>query len=225
MIRTRLSAIAARLPGHASRHSLGLFAEYDAAICRAQTPEARAWRGAQGWPRSAVLMGLGGGLARIAFAGNGGYEPCDREGVGTPAVIIPAWPGPAPGQPDELLDLVAWVPSTGALFTRCGLVDVISEEAIRASEPIGGDGGRPLRIFSSPAAWAAAATWDGPDSHGAHGVLVVRWDGVRAALGPLACTVPLVTDSVDTGRRLRAALEPPVTPRPSILVDEGRAAA
>ena len=200
--------------------TVDLFAELDASICLAQSDAARAWRTAQGWPRRATLMGLGGGLARIAFTGDGLYEPCDpeREGVGTPAIVIPVWPGPVPGFSDELADLVAWTPSNGAMFSRLGLTDVIGEEAIRASRPVAGDGGRPLKVFSSPTAWAAAATWDGPDSRGAHGVLVVRWEGVRAALGDLIGVVPFITDSIETGRRLRDALEQPAPRKARIMV-------
>lgn len=90
-------------------NGLALFAELDDAICRAHPPAARAWREAQGWPRSAALQGIGGGLARIAFTGDGLYEPLDREGTGTPAIIIPCWPGPAPGRPGDLVGCHRWL--------------------------------------------------------------------------------------------------------------------
>jgi hypothetical protein len=114
MIRTHIAAAVQRANDRAAqRHTIDLFAEFDASICRSGAPAAQAWREAKGWPRSAALQGIGGGLARIAFTSDGLYEPSDREGVGTPAIIIPCWAGEAPGRPDEPVDLLAWVPGGG----------------------------------------------------------------------------------------------------------------
>ncbi len=194
-----------------------LLAEYDAAICRAQTPEARAWRERQGWPRVAVLQGLGGGVARIACAGDGTYEPTDREGVGTPAILIPAWDGPAPGRRADLLDVIAWTPGNGQLIPRLGVADVIGAWAIHIAGRCMGES-RPLRVFSDPRRWAAAAQWDGEDSRGGHGVLIVNWAEARGSLWHLVGNAEFVADDLLTGRRLKNALQPPKLPAARILV-------
>jgi len=193
--------------------TIDLFDELDDAIARAQPSAARAWREAQGWPRSAALQGIGGGVARIEFCGGDLYQPADREGVGTPAIIIPCWPGPAPDHSDDLVDLLAWVPGAG-LFTRRGIADVLGEEAIRQSEPCMGIT-RPLRIFADPGAWARAHTWN---DRGDHGLVVIRWNRVRATLGHLGGAVEFVASDVATGRRLREALQPKAPAAPRILV-------
>jgi hypothetical protein len=184
--------------------SFDLFEEYDAAIRRAGSPEARAWR-EPFFPRSAVLMGLGGSLARINTDRSGRYEPTDEGGH--PAILCPIWEGPAPGRPEDLIDLVAWVPKTNRMFSRLGHAEVIGEYALLP--PIWD----PVRVFPDPGAWARAATWD---DNGGHGIVVVRWDRVWHRLGGLPS---IVVDDIALGQRLREALKPPPPPpAPRILV-------
>lgn len=192
-----------------------LFAELDDAIVRAQTPAARAWRQRMGWPRTAALQGVGGGVSRISVHPGGYYEP--NEDTGIPAIIIPCWPGPAPGYPDDIIDLLAWVPSSGNLYTRCGVADVLGEEAIYQAQPCMGKS-RPLVVFSDPGAWARAHTWD---DQGDHGIVVINWDRVAAAMGHLIGVTDIVAPDIATGQRLRDALRPPPPPRARILVAAG----
>jgi len=172
-----------------------------------------------GWPRSAALQGIGGGVARITVHPGGLYEPSEEGGV--PAIIIPCWPGQAPGQPEDLVDLLAWVPSSGNLYTRCGVADVLGEEAIRQAEPCMGMT-RPLTIFADPGSWARAHTWD---DRGDHGIVVINWQRARASLGHLTGITDFHVPDVLTGQRLREALKPPPPPRLRILVSAEEAEA
>ncbi|MGE5548419.1 MAG: hypothetical protein ACM33T_16055 [Solirubrobacterales bacterium] len=193
-----------------------LFAEYDDAIVRAQVASARAWRERMGWPRSAALQGIGGGVARINPHGKF-YEPSDIGGVA--AIIIPAWSGTAPGFPEDVADLVAWVPTTDQVFVRLGVADLLGEEAVRRCEPCMGIT-RPLRIYSDPGSWARAHTWN---DRGDHGVVVLDWARAQAALGHLVGAVEFIADNLSLGQRLRAALQPPAMPKAAILVTEAAA--
>lgn len=208
--------MAARISrGIAGRRSRELFTEYDAAMARTQAPEIRAWRERQGWPRSATLMGLGGACCRIIIhAASGMYTPAEDGGAA--AILIPVWPGQAPGRPEDLVDLLAWVPATGALLSRWGLADVLGMEAIEQAGPCLGAG--TLHVFSDPGAWARAATWEGPASRGAQGIVIARWDRVKARVGHLTGAADFVCDSLALARRLRAALEPDKPALPRILV-------
>lgn len=196
-----------------------LAAEYHAAVCRSQPPKARAWREAQGFPRHAAAMGLGGGVCRVSIDASGTYQPLpEAEGGGVPAILFPVWSGPAPGfRPEDMLDVVAYVPSLDESFTRRGLADVLGEWAVSGCEclPV-----KPaaLHVYRSPVAWAAGGVWDGPHSHGGHGISVIDWTRVRSRLGHLVGAVDFEVDDIDTGRRLRAALDPPPSHRPRILV-------
>lgn len=190
---------------------MGLFTEYDDSITRAQHPKAREWRTRMGWPRSAAIQGIGGGVARINPHGTL-YEP-SPEGT-LHAIIIPCWDGPAPGQPEDIADLLAWVPSTGQTFTRRGVADVLGAEAIRQSEPCMG-ATRPLVIYSNPGAWARGHTWD---NAGDHGVVILNWLRVRATLGHLVGVVEFIAPDINTGRKLRDALQPKNVAAPRIMV-------
>ncbi|MGE5546495.1 MAG: hypothetical protein ACM33T_06340 [Solirubrobacterales bacterium] len=192
-------------------------------MVRTQPPEVRAWRARQGWPRTATLMGLGGACQRIhAHRVSQLYTPDDTGPLA--AILVPVWSGPAPGRPEDLVDLLAWVPSTGDLLTRWGLADVLGLEAVYQAGPCMGVN-RPLRVFRDPGAWARAAVWDGPEGRGAHGVVVINWAGVAAALGHLVGMVDFIADDLATARRLRDALMPRPAEAARILVtSEGVAA-
>lgn len=188
-----------------------LWDEFEEACQRAQSPQARAWRDRY-WPPHAPAQGLGGGVTRITPARDGTYLP-DPDGQ-LPAIIIPAWRFQAPGRPDDLIDLLAWVPTTGALLTRRGIADVLGVEALARCTPLMGITD-PLVIFSDPGAWAAAHSWD---NRGDHGIVVIRWDRVRSMLGHLVGTTEFVVPDLATGRRLRKALTRPDPAHPKILV-------
>lgn len=199
-----------------SQSTLTLWAEYDDAICRAQAPEARAWRERMGWPRRATLMGLGGGVARIIPHAHGLYTPA--EDGPTAAILVPCWDGPAPGRPENLIDLLAWCPTSGNIYTRRGLVDVLGEEAVRRSEPCMGIS-MPLTIYPDPGAWAQAADWE---DEGAHGVVILDWSRARSMLGHLIGVCEFIVPDVATGQRLRAALQAPASKKPRILVQHSQ---
>jgi len=182
-----------------------LWSEYDTALTFAQRPQVKSWRD-RWWPRSAPLQGLGGGVARIEPAHDGTYTP-NPDGP-LPAILCPAWRDQAPGFPEDLFDLVAWVPTTGAMFSRFGLADVLGTAALDRATPLMGFAD-PLVIFSDPGAWARAHTWD---DRGNHGVVIVDWSRVRAVLGPLVGVAEFIVPDLATGRRLRSALQ---TPPPS----------
>jgi hypothetical protein len=197
---------------------IDLFEELDAAVVRAQAPAARAWRQAQGFPRHAALMGLGGGVGRIEPAVDGSFSPvADGEPGGWPAILFPAWVGPAPGFPEEVFDIVAWVPSQGRTYTRLGLADLMGEWALWQCECIP-EPPATLRIYPDPVAWAAAGEWDGPCARGGQGIVVLDWGRARSRLAPLVGDVRFIVDDVATGRRVRDLLTPPPPPTPIILV-------
>ena len=208
------SATASRLANGPGRASVSLLHEYDSAIARAQEPAARLWRERMGWPRRAATMGLGGGVQRILPHADGLYTPCDDGSVA--AIIIPVWSGAAPGSPDDLVDLAAWVPTSGNIYTRRGLPDVLGEWSISLAEPCMGVA-RPLAVFADPGAWARTATWD---DQGGHGIVFIDWSRARSILGHLIGVVDFVCDSIITGQRLRAALAPPPTRKARILVHQ-----
>lgn len=197
-----------------TRAALALWAEYDAAIARAQTPATRIWRERMGWPRRAALMGLGGGVSRILPHVGGLFTPCEDGSAA--AIIIPAWLGPAPGRPGDLYDLIAWVPTSGSIYTRRGLADILGDWAIIQAEPCMGIPGR-IEIFPDPGAWARAATWD---DQGGHGVVVLDWNRARARLGHLAGVCDFVCPDIGTGQRLRRALQPSPEPKAHILIQQ-----
>lgn len=196
----------------------GLWGELEAAVERAQKPEIKAWRDRY-WPRHASLQGLGGGVCRISLAGDGTYQP-DPDGE-LPAIILPSWRGQVPGRRNELFDLVAWVPTMGGLFTRRGLADLLGAAAIDRALPLAGTAD-PLVLFRDPGTWARAHTWD---HRGDHGAVIVRWERVRAVLGPLVADTTFIVPDLVTGRRLRRALTEPAPPQPRILVQTVEAAA
>jgi len=206
------------------RSTGSLHDELDRAYRRTADSRAWDWRERTGWPLAAAGYGLGGGVARIAFAGDT-YEPCDREGVGTPALILPCWSGPAPSSPDTLLDLLAFVPSTGAVITRLGLAAMLGEWAIHKLE-MGWDRdygslGRRLMVYRDPLSWALAGSGSTVWGYhrGGHGIVVLDWRRLRSAIGPLVDNgVELVGEDIATARRLRAALQPKAPASPRILV-------
>lgn len=197
----------------ANRTGRHLFREYVAYLDRAAAPLARQWRASQGWPRSATLMGLGGGVARVQIAEDGTFEPA--EGGGHPAIILPAWAGPAPGRFNNLVDLVAWLPASGQMFTRRRVADLLGEWALLKADCLSNEG-HSLMVYRDPGEWARAATWE---DRGGHGVVIVNWQCARDRLGHLK---NLIAPDITTGRRLREATAPAPQPRPSIFVTQDR---
>lgn len=200
------------------RTTRNLWSEYDDALTRAQRPEVRAWRD-RWWPRHAALQGLGGAVARIEPAHDGTYTPTPDGPL--PAILIPCWRDQAPGFREDLTDLAAWCPTTGGLFTRRAIADVLGAAAIDRAMPCMGSVD-PLVIYADPGQWAHAHTWD---HRGDHGVVIVRWDRVRSVLGHLVGATDFVAPDIATGRRLRSALAVPPPPSPRILVPTGGVAA
>jgi hypothetical protein len=210
MLRPR-SATAARHVAIIGRTIRDLWGEYDDALARAQRSEVKAWRD-RWWPRHAALQGLGGAVSRITPASDGTYTP-DPDGP-LPAILCPAWRDVAPGLREDLVDLVAWTPTTGAMFSRLGLADVLGAAAIDRAMPCMGSVD-PLVIYADPGEWAHAHTWD---HRGDHGVVIIRWDRVRSVLGHLVGVTDFAAPDIATGRRLRSALTAPPPPSPRILV-------
>lgn len=192
--------------------------EYWRSLDLAATHKGHAWLRRNGWPLGALTQGIGGGLLRIEPHAST-YDLGD--GTGIPAIICPCWNGPAPGHPEDIIDLVAWCPSLDRMFTRRGVAAVLGEEAIRKSEPMMAST-RPLVIYRNPLEWAKGHTWN---DAGDHGIVIVDWEQVRRALGHLKGAVEMLVPTIDLGRKLRIALHQPSPPPPRILVSsEGVAA-
>jgi len=216
MLRPR-SITAARYAALARRSRM-LWAELRAASDCAQNPRVKAWRDAQGFTRIAAAMGFGGGCTRIVPQPDGTYRPAEPgEPGGLPAILFYVWEGQAPGRPETLLDLAAWVPQQRRVFTRLGLADVLGEWALWGLECLPTDS-RQLRVFRDPIEWAAAGVWEGPGERGGHGVCILDWNRAAARLRQFVNSIDFITSDIETGRRLREALTPPPPPCPSILV-------
>ncbi|ARJ65162.1 hypothetical protein WV31_05555 [Magnetospirillum sp. ME-1] len=203
-----------------------LYNELDNALVVAGTKQAAAWRNHVGWPLKAVTMGLGGGVSNVTVDSDGNYTPNDpNDPNGVKAIIAPVWAGPAPGKPEDIIDLAAWVPSTGKTFTRCGLADLLGEWAIWNCTCLPVTPNR-LMVFRDPCQWAQAAVWIGPGERGGHGIVIIDWSRTYSRLSCLAGIVDFVITDIGIGQQLRSALEPPPRPIPRILfaVDYGRAA-
>lgn len=119
--------------------------------------------------------------------------------VGPLALIIPVRPAPNDiGIP--LLDLCAWLPKEGRVFTRFG-AGVLGWDHV---SPVNPDG--PVMVHPDPGAWCRA---------NGQGVVLVDWQRAWPELGHLPA---LVVDSVSFGERLKGALQPPEVPLPRIFV-------
>ena len=199
--------------------SSDLYNELDNALVVAGTKPAAAWRNHVGWPLKAVTMGLGGGVLNVTIHPDGTYtpnEPNDPDGV--KAIIIPVWDGPAPGKPEDIIDLAAWVPSKGMTFTRYALADLLGEWAIWNCTCLPPLPNR-LTVFSDPRQWALAAVWNGPGERGGHGIVILDWSKTFSRLGHLVGGVEFIVPDLATGHHLRKGLLPPSPPHPTIFIN------
>lgn len=143
------------------------------------------------------------GCCRISVDGELFYPDLD----GSPAFIFAVLAGPhvcdlhtlASPIPRDLVgafvpvvDLVAWRPSTpDQTWLRVGAVAALGEWSLEVTD----DGDSPLRLWSTPLAWAAA------DFQGA---LVIDW---RAVSPHLLTRRQIVCDTVELGERLEQELK------------------
>jgi hypothetical protein len=106
-----------------------------------------------------------------------------------------------------LLDLAAWLPRTGEVFCRLGATDLLGEWAAWPATD------SPVTVFADPGAWARA---------NGDGVFLLTWGKAWNLLHHLTA---LVAPTVEFGRRLDAAMQPPPQRRPQIYVREEAVAA
>ncbi len=142
----------------------------------------------------------------VADTTTGTYQPFP--GGALMALIVPVREAPN-DRSVPLLDLLAWLPRTGEIFTRLGNADILGWQHV---EPLPPDG--PVRVHTTPGTWCRS---------GGDGVVVIDWRRCRSQLGHLSA-VAVDADAMDLGRRLDAALKPPPGHRPEVLVNRGRAA-
>jgi hypothetical protein len=198
--------------------SSDLFCELDDAIIQAQSHAVRSWRERVGWPIKAVAMGLGGGVSKVITHPDGTYTPTEpNDPDGDTAIIAPIWDGPAPGHPEDIIDLAAWVPSFNQTFTRCGLADLLGEWAIWNCTCIPSTPNR-LMVFSDILQWAKAAVWNGPGERGSQGIVILDAKRAYARLRVFVGSVEFMVADLGTGQRLRNGLLPPDHPRPKIFI-------
>lgn len=134
----------------------------------------------------------------------GDWRPADD---GPLALIIPVHDGPnAHGVP--LLDLVAWLPRTGAVCRRTGIADLLG--AWNVAPPLSPS---LVTVHPDPGAWARA---------GGSGVMVLDFKRAWHVLGHVS---RLAVHSVEFGLHLDRALKPPPVRRPEIVVMREAAAA
>jgi hypothetical protein len=151
---------------------------------------------------TAEVLAIGGpvgavGVARIALERGGLYRPDPEEGE--PAIILPPSPPPAP-----IVDLVAWRPwaNERVLARRCGFVVALGEAALCPF------GDRTLRLWRSPASWAAA---------GCDGAVILNWHAAAAEL--LGFDLVIAEDielAEEAERHIRAELRR-TTPRAPVM--------
>ena len=152
-----------------------------------------------GDPGQRPAVGAVGLQAIQADRRTGSYEPAE---IGQKALIFACRDIPA-NQGGRLIDLVAWNPKTGETFLRIGSADMLGEWWLTTTES------EPLTVFDNPAAWAKA---DG------NGVVLLDWHRAYYSVGHLPA---LAVHNVGFGQRLRAAVRPPPSRRPTIYVENG----
>lgn len=126
------------------------------------------------------------------------WEPVE---FGTAALIVPVRESRNRcGAP--LVDLLAWRPSTGAVYTITDMTDVLGWDHL---DPVFPDA--PVVLHPDVGAWCRAS---------GNGLVVINLSRVRGHLGHLPA---IVVNDIATGRRLRTALTPPAPRLPCILVE------
>src|SRR5262249_23695359 len=161
----------------------------------------------------AFLVGHGGGVATVVEIGDGRYRPAVAGEGGALAIIVACRDMPAPGQPDDIYDLVAWLPDKRRILLRHGIATLIRGAAVHESLIVVG-GSQPLHVFTDLRAWASAVAWERREP----GIFIIDWSAARTELGFLVGTTPFIVDDVHTGRRLRDALRPKSSTQPEIFV-------